>query len=104
MLQPKTYFDQIPLQTVKRIVEEQTRREEVAQAALRERLQVMTCGASEQNKRLVAFDVGLLPSSLQPEQLSSAQEFVRDENGQTKQQEDQTVPIEGARFRFAGLS
>jgi len=54
----KTHFDQIPLQTVKRIVEEQTRREEVAQAALRERLQVMTCGASEQNKRLVAFDVG----------------------------------------------
>ncbi len=49
MLQPKTHFDQIPLQTVKRIVEEQTRREEVAQAALRERLQVMTCGASEQN-------------------------------------------------------
>ena len=61
MLQPKTHFEQIPLQTVKRIVEEQIRREEAAQAALRERLQIMTCGASEQSERPVAFDMQLLP-------------------------------------------
>jgi len=68
MLQPKTHFEQIPLETVMGIVAEQVRQENAAEAALREGLQVMACGASEQSERPVAFDVALLPWILRPGQ------------------------------------
>lgn len=72
MLQPKTHFEQIPLDTVKRIVEEQIRQEKAAEDALREGLQVMSCGANEQSERPVAFDAALLPWMLRPIQLKNS--------------------------------
>ena len=75
MLQSKTHFEQIPLEVVKKIVEEQIQQKEAAEAALRERLQILARDAGEQSERPVAFNVVFLPWILRPEQLSSAQEF-----------------------------
>jgi|SoimicMinimDraft_17_1059745.scaffolds.fasta_scaffold406392_1 hypothetical protein len=41
MFRPKTHFEQIPLEMVRKIVEEQVRQEEAAEALRRERLQVV---------------------------------------------------------------
>jgi hypothetical protein len=56
MLQSKTHFEQIPLEVVKKIVEEQIQQEEAAEAALRERLQILARDAGEQSERPVAFN------------------------------------------------
>ena len=69
MLQPKTHFEQIPLGAVRRIVEEQIRRKNTAEAARCEGFPVMAGDANELSGRPVAFDVALLPWLLRPERL-----------------------------------
>lgn len=75
MLMPKTHFEQIPLGTVKKIVEEQLRLEEAAEAAGLEPLQVVACAVRPQAEALVTFDGAFLPWMLRPKQVASVQEF-----------------------------
>ena len=74
MLQPKTHFEQIPLETVKKIVDEQLRQEAANEAPQLERFQVVASGVSEQAQRPVIFDAAFLPSKLRPKQVASVQE------------------------------
>jgi hypothetical protein len=54
MFQPKTHFEQIPLETVRKIVEKQVRRGEAAEALLRKCLQDVARDADGQSGRPVA--------------------------------------------------
>lgn len=73
MPQPKTHFDQISLEAVKRIVEDQLRREKETEAAMPEALQPMAYDAGEQSNLPEAFDLPFLPRILVPGHLSSTQ-------------------------------
>lgn len=75
MLEPKTRFEQIPLETVKKIVEKQLRQEEAAEAARLDYLQVVACAARAQTERRDTVDGAFLPAMLRLKQAASVQEF-----------------------------
>jgi hypothetical protein len=79
MLKPKTHFEQVPLEIVRKIVEEQIRREtarEQAQGTQKDKIamkvdtQAMAHDSSDQSERLVMADAASTLRIVQREKLS----------------------------------